>query len=122
MGVLDFLGGTPPEPERVSFDDAAVTRWMPGGRTERVRWDELEEVGIVTTDEGPWTEDVYWMLRGANGGCAVGSEAQGMDALLERLQQLPGFDNEAVIRAMGSTENATFVCWRRADSASESAS
>jgi hypothetical protein len=116
-GAMDVL-----EPERVSFDDAAVTRWMPGGRTEHVRWDELEEVGIVTTDEGPWAEDVYWMLRAASGGCAVGSETVGMDALLERLQQLPGFNNEAVIRAMGSTENATFVCWRRADSTSEATS
>jgi hypothetical protein len=65
---------------------------------------------------------VYWLLRGKTGGCAVGSEAEGMDGLLERLQQLPGFDNEAVIRAMGSTENATFVCWRRADAGPAAAS
>ena len=36
-----------------------------------------------------------------------------MNELLSRLQQLPGFDNEAVIKAMGSTNNAKFLCWKR---------
>jgi len=35
---------------------------------------------------------------------------EGADKLLEALQKLPGFDNEAVINAMGSTGNARFVC------------
>lgn len=120
MGTLDFVhnGRPAPEPERVEFDDEAVTRWMADGRSERVRWDELEEVAIVTTDEGPMVEDVYWLLiaEGGERGCAVPQGIAGMDALLERLQELPGFNNAAVIAAMGSTDNAKFVCWRRADS------
>jgi hypothetical protein len=33
---------------------------------------------------------------------------------LERYgDELAGFDHEAVIRAMGSTGNARFVCWQR---------
>jgi hypothetical protein len=39
--------------------------------------------------------------------------AQESTQLLERLQRLPGFDNAALMRAMSSTEEATFVCWRR---------
>ena len=38
--------------------------------------------------------------------------ADGADALLARLQQLPGFNNEAVIEAMSSADR-TFVCWKR---------
>jgi hypothetical protein len=37
-----------------------------------------------------------------------------MKELLVRLQQLPGFDNGVVIKAMGSTGDARFVCWKRA--------
>ena len=37
----------------------------------------------------------------------------GMKELLTRLQQLPGFDNGAVIKAMGSTKNDKFLCWKR---------
>jgi hypothetical protein len=122
MGLFDFLRrkSAPPPPapeakERVAFDDQGVTRTFVDGRTERVRWDELQTVLIVTTDEGPWSDDVFWMLVGADGrsGCAVPQGVEGSSELLERLQQLPGFDNAAVIQAMGSTENANFVCWRR---------
>jgi hypothetical protein len=35
-------------------------------------------------------------------------------ALLKRLQELPGFDNLAFIVAMGSSEDARFLCWKRA--------
>ena len=102
-----------PQPDTVAFDGEQVTRTLPDGRTERVRWNELEEISIVTTADGPLTEDVFWMLRGTSGGCAVPGEARGINELLARLQQLPGFDNEAVVHAMGSTSNATFVCWKR---------
>jgi hypothetical protein len=33
--------------------------------------------------------------------------------MLEKIQQLPGFDNEAVIKAMTSTTNNRFICWQR---------
>jgi hypothetical protein len=116
MGLFSFLRGRKPRPrDRVTFTDDAVTRVGPDGVAETIRWDELHEVGILTTDEGPWREDVYFMLIAADGksGCAVPQSADGTNQLLERLQQLPGFDNEAVIRAMGSTSNARFVCWKR---------
>jgi len=99
--------------DRVTFDDAGVTRMLPYGKIEAVRWDDLQEVGIMTTDKGPAQEDVYWMLLGTGGGCAVSGGAEGIKELLERLQQLPGFDNEAVIKAMGCTSNNKFVCWKR---------
>jgi hypothetical protein len=103
-----------PPVETVSFDEEAITRTMRNGRIERVRWDRLCEVGIITTDEGPYLDDVFWMLAADDGtGCAVPSSATGCDALLARLQALPGFDNRAVIDAMCSTDNASFVCWRR---------
>ena len=100
------------QPDLVSFDDTVITRTLPDGKTETVRWDDLQEVGIITTDEGPVAEDVYWMLMGSGGGCAVSGGAKGMKELLARLQQLPGFDNAAVIKAMGSTSNNKFQCWK----------
>jgi hypothetical protein len=101
-------------PERVTFDDERVVRTMRDGRTEQVRWSDLREVGIVTTDAGPLVDDVFWVLIGDEGGCIVPSEAEGAIALLTRLQQLPGFDDGEVIRAMGCTDNERFVAWQRA--------
>ena len=103
------------QPDRVSFTDEVVTRVRPDSVEERIRWDELHEVGIVTTDEGPFHEDVFFLLMASDrkSGCVVPQGAEGCKDLLKRLQKLPGFDNEAVIKAMGSTSNAKFVCWKR---------
>jgi hypothetical protein len=40
----------------VTFDEQRVVRTVALGRTESVRWDELKEVGIVTTDQGPFVD------------------------------------------------------------------
>ena len=102
-------------PDQVSFTDDAITRIRPDGIVESIRWDVLCEVGILTTDDGPLQEDVFFLLIASDGksGCVVPQGAEGCDHLLERLQKLPGFDNEAVIKAMGSTAHAKFVCWKR---------
>jgi hypothetical protein len=69
---------------------------------------------VETTDEGPFAPDVFWILVGtAASGCVIPQGATGDAILLERLQKLPGFDNDAFIRAMRSTSNEKFLCWKR---------
>ena len=99
--------------EIVRFDEICVIRELEDGRTETIRWEDLQEVRIVTTDEGPFCDDVYWVLTGESSALLLPSESVGMDRLLARLQELAGFDNQAVIDAMGSVDNAQFVCWLR---------
>ena len=116
MNIFNFFRKRKVRPlDRVSFTDDAVTRIRPDGIQEMIRWDEIYEISIVTTDEGPWMEDVFFLLTAQDGksGCAVPQLSEGSQQLLERLQKLPGFDNEAVVQAMGSTLNARFVCWKR---------
>jgi hypothetical protein len=113
--MLDWLrgafGGRKPGAPAIIIDEQGVRRDLGGGRVESVSWDELREVRIVTTSAGPFVEDVFYLLVGDEGGCAVPSFAAG--DLLPRLQSLPGFDNQAVIHAMTCTDDASFVCWRR---------
>jgi hypothetical protein len=114
MGFFDFFRRRRMR-DRVIFTDASVTHIRADGIEEIVGLDDLQEVDIITTDEGPWWEDVYFLLISSDGksGCAVPQCSEGCDRFLARLQQLPGFDNATVIKAMGSTSNATFVCWKR---------
>lgn len=102
-------------PERVTFDEQRIERHMPNGTIESISWEEIDEVGILTTDEGPFVDDVFWLMTNSTRtkGCAPSNAAEGFSSLLERLQTLPGFNNEAVIRAMGSTDGAYFLVWRR---------
>ena len=97
----------------VHLTDEEVVCERPDGLIERVRWDDLQRVEVLTTNDGPFAPDVFWMLFGTSGGCAVPQGATGDRELLHRLHALPGFDNESFIRAMGSTENARFPCWRK---------
>jgi hypothetical protein len=98
----------------IEVNDDGVRRLLADGKVEQVTWEDLLEASVLTTDEGPFAEDVYFVLAGRNGtGCVVPQSAPESRQLLERLQQLPGFDNETFIQAMASTEDATFVCWRR---------
>ena len=117
MGWLDIFR-KPPESKlaTVSFDDEAILCRHPGGVVDTVRWSDLQQVHIETTDAGPAVDDVFWVLRDGNSECVIPSESEGVRPLLERLQQLPHFDNEAVIRAMSCTDNQQFVCWKRSHS------
>jgi hypothetical protein len=101
--------------DTVEFDDTAVRRRMANGTVESITWDELAAIEIVTTDEGPMADDVFWLLmnRDRSRACAISNDAEGFKPLLARLQALPGFDNAAVIQAMGSTVNARFIVWNR---------
>jgi len=82
-------------------------------RQDGVRWADLKAVLIETTDQGPFQNDVFWVLVGESSRCVVPQEAEGSQQLLARLQTLAGFDSSVVVEAMGSAENRTFVCWRR---------
>jgi len=98
----------------VQIDDLGVRRALGGGKIEQVAWKDLVEVQIVTTDEGPFVDYVFYLLIGAgHTGCVVPQEDPTSGALLTRLQALPGFDNGKVIEAMGCAENARFVCWKK---------
>jgi hypothetical protein len=114
MGLFDFFVRRKSK-AHVLISDAEIVSVRSNGHRESVRLDDLSEVVIITTDEGPFTEDVFFVLIGRNekSGCAVPQSAEGCDKLLELLQKLPGFDNESVIKAMGSTSNGRFLCWKK---------
>jgi hypothetical protein len=46
------------ERETVQVDEVGVKR-VDGRVSEEVRWEEITEIRIVTTDGGPYTEDVF---------------------------------------------------------------
>ena len=116
--ALRALAGAMPDraPESgftVSVTEKEVTCARPDGTVERVAWEDLQSVELVNTDEGPFVTDVFWVLNGSSGGCAIPQGATGEAALLARLQGLAGFDNGAVIAAMSRSDNHRTLCWRR---------
>ena len=97
----------------VSSDRISCER--PNGNVKSVEWADLRMVAVETTDEGPFAADVFWHLTGETSSCVVPLGATGEPALVERLQTLPGFDNETLIKAMTSTSNQRFILWQKPD-------
>jgi len=98
----------------VFFDADAIERRDESGNSSKMSWSDLAEVSIQTTNAGPAVDDMYFILTAADGHkLTIPSQASGADTLLAHLQQLPGFDNQAVIDASSCTENASFPCWKK---------
>jgi hypothetical protein len=105
-----------PSPEsqyEVMQDLDGVTLRYPDGKTERVLWDKLVRVSIRTTSDGPVAPDVFWVVTDGEGEILVPQGAIGDQALMEKLQELPGFDSEAVVKAMCCADDKEFLCWEK---------
>jgi hypothetical protein len=104
----------------IVMDECGVRRLLGDRVTEQVEWDRLISVDVVTTSDGPVSEDVFFLLAGSEGtGVAVPS-GLAPPGFLERLQLLDGFDNGELIRAMSSAVDARFHCWPTAPETSVS--
>ena len=94
----------------VSVTSEGVSAVDGRGTRMQVAWSGLVEVGILTTSDGPWGEDVYVVLKDERGQHCIVPHGLASE-LLKRVLRLPGFDHEKFIAAMGSTREAKFVCW-----------
>lgn len=115
-GELPFKSYQSDSPATVEFDDLQVRCDWPEDESTSMRWDEISTVTLVTTDEGPWIEDVYWILEDGNADqIVIPHGASGHEEFLAEMQRrFPGFNDDAVIQAMGTTSNDTFLVWSRA--------
>ena len=99
----------------IALDKQDIKLSYRGKEKQAMNWADLKEVAIVTTDEGPFRCDFYWILCGTSSKMVIPKGAIGESQLLQELQQLPNFDNEAVILACTSADNNSFTCWHKPD-------
>ena len=96
---------------RVSLVGDVLTVDRGDGSVEAVTWPQLRKVWIQTTSDGPFSEDVFFVFEDASAGAVV-PQGELPGWLFDKLQTLPGFDNEALIAAMGCCDDGTFMCWQ----------
>ena len=100
---------------QVNFDDNRIWIKTSKNQTKSLFWKELIGVAIQTYINEPRSPEVFWIL-GANKSFLIYPDtAIGEIEMLKRLQELPGFSNEAVLSAMSCNEDKTFICWKRKD-------
>lgn len=116
LGIFGFPRERPAETGQLTIDDAGITRTARKLR-EHVPWADIVRVRIMTNDQGPWLEDVFFVVDGKNGqGCVVPHDLAVRSGLLEALQtRLEGVNSAAVIEAMLSVDNQVFTIWEAKD-------
>jgi len=102
--------------QQVAITQEAVRATLAGQKQELVAWRDIQEIRIVTTDQGPAAEDVFWVFLHHDGKRLLrvpGSLVD--DAALDLLMQLARFDHDQFIKSMGSADNAVFRVWKKQD-------
>lgn len=111
--VLAMVKRPRPVPVTLAIDDAGIRRKV-GEELSEVSWDELVRIQIVTTDQGPFVDDVFWLFFAGDGRVCMVPSSEISGGIFARLERFEDVDYEAAIRAMGSTDNASFLVWSRA--------
>jgi hypothetical protein len=97
----------------IGFDDEKIWRTMPSAERSEIKWREVKGIFIETNDSGPFGSDVWWFVAGDEYTIQFPMGATGEKEMMSRFQQLPNFDNEALIDAMCSVHNNTFLLWKK---------
>ena len=99
--------------EQLTVDERGI-----GTEARRISWAELVAVGIRTTADGPFSEDVFWLLLLRDGVVELPGSLVSSAHLAEMQDRLPGLDSGKIIQAMGSAEERIFRVWHAEESRS----
>src|SRR5580700_5388174 len=64
----------------------------PFSRGVSVRLDDFDEIGVETTDQGPFVEDVFWILKRGETRIRIGEPHPVFKKFMDRFGSLEGFD------------------------------
>jgi hypothetical protein len=85
----------------------------PFGKMVSMQIDELDEIGIETTDQGPFAEDVFLILKRDEMRLRIGDPHPIFKQFMDVFGSLEGFDWRPFNEAMSCTDNRYFPCWKR---------
>ncbi len=76
--------------------------------------ESLARITAVTSSEGPWADDLHWVLE-EDGGTTltIPNSASGAEQLFDAFAALDGVDYSMATRAMGTTSHDSFVIWSK---------
>lgn len=105
----------PEEQWQVTLSENDISSQDQTGVGRKIAKDCIYSVVIETNDSGPWGADVWWLMFNKEDklACAFPQGATGEEDAIKYLMGLDGFDDNAMISAMGCTANKIFPVWKR---------
>lgn len=84
------------------------------GEKQSIFWNDITKISILTTDKGPFEDDVFLCLYGSEDKeIMIPSESHWYSPIYDHVSKFNGFDFDRVIQAMSSTDNNEFICWEK---------
>ena len=103
---------TPGGPYSLVITDDEIACEHPKRPREAIRWDDIVAIHLVTTSDGPWQPDMWFLFEGESGGCSVPNEAKGIESLWAVFKErFPGIDYQEIIQA--GTSDRQRLIWKR---------
>ena len=96
-----------------SFDGHTITADGPLAHRTSVRIEDICEIGVETSDAGPFVEDVFWLINRDTDGLRIPQDSPVFKALMDAFGSFDGFDWQPFTEAMACTDRRYFLCWRR---------
>jgi hypothetical protein len=97
----------------VEIDERQIT-FFQLGQSWSVSLNDLTSVVIETTDDGPFEDDVFWIIRDVFGSVVrIPNMATGNEKLFDAVSALKGVSFDQIANAMGSTSPAVFTIWSK---------
>ena len=96
----------------VTITDASVKVEHPEWPVREVFWNDIHEIKLINTDEGPWLPDIWMALIDDNKKvCLIPHGNKGFDQVFEIISKYEGFNMENFGKSMTYSDNAEFVLW-----------
>lgn len=98
----------------IYFNEERVECKHPEKPDEHVKWKELSQVTVITTDKGPMEPYIWICLTDVDGQALMFPlGAKRSRVLVEKILGLNGLDLKHWAEAMASMENKKFIVWNR---------
>lgn len=103
----------PEDHYEIEITDIAVKVTHPKRKTKQIEWNEIEEIKLINTDEGPFLPDVWLILMGNGKGCSIPQGSNGWDKVYDIVSKYDGFNFDQVLKSASCTDNETFELWKK---------
>lgn len=97
----------------VTITESSVRVEHPGRQPEEILWNNIKEIRLINTEDGPWLPDIWLALIGDTESCLIPHGSKGFDEVYEIVSKYKGFNFENFGKSMTSTSNEQFLLWRQ---------
>ncbi|OGC18746.1 hypothetical protein A2526_02315 [candidate division WOR-1 bacterium RIFOXYD2_FULL_36_8] len=97
----------------VEYNNQGIGVRHPKHDYEYIKWNDVNQIMVITTDQGPMLCDLWIVLSGDNTSCSIPQGATGFDKLFDAFKKFDNFRWKSFFDAMASTNNNKFICWEK---------